>query len=112
MGKYSQAVECLEQLQKSLTEPAASDYVSLTNWLYLALAHQQLGHAGEASVWLQRANQRLDQEFAVEKPSSLRLGNQAWAMCLVLRREAEGLAQSRGQGVRLTSHYLKSARKQ
>ena len=100
MGQYEQCVQWLEQLQKSSTPPAPSDGVPLTSWLYLTLAHHHLGHAQQARTWLQMAIQRMNQEIATDKLGPLRLENRIWAMCLVLRREAEGLlAGAEAEGI-------------
>ncbi len=89
-GQCAQAVQWLEQLERSWTKPTAAEAGPLIGWLYLALAHQQLGHAQQARSWLHKAVQRMDREDSTAEPGPLRLENNVWAMCLVLRREAEG----------------------
>jgi hypothetical protein len=68
--------ELTEAIKLSPTKGTASDF------LFLALAHQQLGQAGEAKKWFDRAAQ------AGDKPSP----QDTWGQRLqwqLLRREAE-----------------------
>jgi hypothetical protein len=83
----------VQQLQSALKiEPQARGVVRdepLLSWLILALAHQRLGHTAEARGWLDKASQRLS---ALPKGRTLIVDVEIlWAMCRVLRREAEEL---------------------
>ncbi len=55
------------------------------DWLFLALAHQKLGHAEEAKKWLARAVQAIGEAKSLEWNERLELQ--------LLRREAEALIQ-------------------
>ena len=64
------------------------------HWLFLAMAHHDLGHADEARAWLGKAAGWIDQELA--KPSSESPGGSglSWDQRLelpLLRQEAEAL---------------------
>jgi len=70
---------------------AGADGVPLLTWLVLAMAHHRLGHTEEARRWLDKAVQRMDAESAAKEIGPLRQQSHVWAMCLVLRREAQEL---------------------
>jgi tetratricopeptide (TPR) repeat protein len=61
------------------------------DWLFLAMAHQRLGNAEEAQLWLDRASQRLDRKAASGGVSF----HPSWSgdrlEAAILRREAEVL---------------------
>jgi serine/threonine protein kinase/tetratricopeptide (TPR) repeat protein len=62
------------------------------DWLLLALAHQRLGHAGEARTWLDKAARWLDastQDKPADDAFGPRIDWQIWLALRVLRREAE-----------------------
>jgi tetratricopeptide (TPR) repeat protein len=45
--------ECIEVLQASSSSPG-SDHVAASTWLYLAMAHAQLGNQEEARAWFEK----------------------------------------------------------
>ena len=49
-GRYPESLERLQQAQK-----AHGKNEDAWDWLYLALVHHRLGHAGEARQWLEKA---------------------------------------------------------
>ena len=66
---------------------------ALLNWLWLALAHQQLGNTKEARRWLDKATDWLDQQEGRMPFDTLYLGmhRHNWLEAQLLRREAESL---------------------
>jgi tetratricopeptide (TPR) repeat protein len=56
-GRFQEAVPLLERRLRANPKPGAA----VLNWLWLALAHQQLGKAEEARRWLGKAQVWLDQ---------------------------------------------------
>jgi hypothetical protein len=66
---------------------------AVVNWLWLALAHKQLGQPEEARRWLGKAANWLDQQggrMPADTPA-LRAHRHNWLEAHVLRREAEAL---------------------
>jgi tetratricopeptide (TPR) repeat protein len=83
-GRPEEAVQRLEEAQK-----LRRDGSGVWEWIWLALAHQHLGHAAEARQWLDRAGRWID-EFAPEGPGAdERLTWDARLELRLLRREAE-----------------------
>jgi hypothetical protein len=69
---------------------------AVLNWLWLALAHQRLGDAEEARLWLGRAQEWLDpysDGMPARADAELGLHLHNWLEAHVLRREAEALIQ-------------------
>jgi hypothetical protein len=67
-------------------------------WLWLALANERLGEADEARRWLNKAQAWLDQYrdgILAGAEGELGLDLHNWLEAHVLRREAEGLMQSK-----------------
>jgi uncharacterized protein HemY len=90
-GRFEDAVRRLEESVRVQGQGGA-----VGDWLFLALAHQRLGHADEARRWLDRAVKWLDQATQQQETGT---GGPAlaWNECLqwtLLRGEAE--AQVRG----------------
>jgi hypothetical protein len=67
---------------------------AVLNWVWLALAHQRLGHSEEARRWLGEAQAWLDQYkdgMPAHANEKLGLHLHNWLEAHVLRREAEAL---------------------
>jgi tetratricopeptide (TPR) repeat protein len=77
---------------------AGADGGPLLTWLVLAMAHHHLGHTEEARGWLDRAAQRMDRESSAKEIGPLRQQSHVWAMCSVLRQEAQKLLTKGGTG--------------
>ena len=58
-GRYEETVKRLEKYAKGQNSADSPYY-----WLFMALAHQGLGHGDEAKTWFGKAESRLDREFA------------------------------------------------
>jgi predicted Zn-dependent protease len=58
-GRYEETVKRLQKRASDQNLADASYY-----WIFLALAHEELGHANEAQTWLGKAESWLDAEFA------------------------------------------------
>ena len=90
LGRYREAIARMDETLRAYP-PAGADRPNegtVIDWLFRAMAHQQLGEAAEARRWLDRALARIDQ---MERDGSL-----PWPYrleCNLLRREAEGLIQ-------------------
>ena len=70
---------------------------AVLNWLWLALANQRLGKAGEGRRWLGKAQAWLDQYgdgMPARADATVGLHLHNWLEAHVLRREAEALIQS------------------
>jgi tetratricopeptide (TPR) repeat protein len=92
-GRFRQAVDLFEQSLQA--EPRSGRAV--LNWLWLALAHQRLGEAKEARLWLGRAQEWLDpygEGMPARADAELGLHLHNWLEAHVLRREAEALISS------------------
>jgi eukaryotic-like serine/threonine-protein kinase len=92
-GRFQEAAPLFEQSLRANPKPGAA----VLNWLWLALAHQRLGNAGEARRWLGKAQAWLDQygdgmPARAEEESGLHFHN--WLEAHVLRREAERIILS------------------
>ena len=89
-GRFQAAVERFEEGLKIHGKGGdASD------WFYLAMAHQRLGHAEEARRWLDKATQWLDQATAKE-PTGKSARPLTWTQRVEFQRwrqEAEALVQ-------------------
>ena len=59
-GRWQEAV-------RHLDKAAARQSLPVSAWLLLALAHQHLGHAGQARQWLDRAAAHLDRPGKVQR---------------------------------------------
>jgi tetratricopeptide (TPR) repeat protein len=66
---------------------------AVLNWLWQALAYQQMGRADEARRWLAKAEEWLDQQGGRKPPENrgVRLHRHVWLEAHVLRQEAEAL---------------------
>jgi hypothetical protein len=73
--------EAVKRLEKHATDQnrAESPYY----WIFLALAHQRLGHAGEAQTWLGKAESWLDLKFA--ETSDKEGGSLSWSQRMETR---------------------------
>jgi Flp pilus assembly protein TadD len=82
-GQYDRAIQRLNEAVQVRGQGGTA-----TDWLFLALAHQKLGHADEARQWLEKAVawiEKADQEKTLSPRHRLEL---QW-----LRREAETLVK-------------------
>ena len=87
-GRFDDAVAKLNQVNAAWEQAATKpiDYSPAYSWFFLALAHQQLGHAEEARRWFDKAVAWAQQEIKSE--------GVAWNRRLtleLLRREAESV---------------------
>jgi len=115
-GQYDAAADLGPIAKISLDDrfwSSGKDGGPLLAWLVLAMAHHRLGHTDEARSWLDKAVQRMDKESAAKEIGPLRLQSHVWAMCLVLRREAQELLSkastdlpSRTSAVRRRNPYM------
>jgi len=76
--------EAIQELEAALPQAANADRA--WHWLFLAMAHQRLGHTDEAKQWLTRADARL-----AELPQQWE-----WLELHLLRREADALLKKAG----------------
>jgi tetratricopeptide (TPR) repeat protein len=96
-GQFEEAARQLRQALKKWPENpyvlggAGEDGAPVMAWLLLAMAHHRLNQGEEARLWLNKAVQKMDQELAENGVVSLRKQTHVWAMCQVLRTEAEAL---------------------
>ncbi len=77
-GRFEEAVARLDEARK-----LRRDGMFVWEWLWLAMAHQRLGHAAEAREWLGQATRGIDAAGALPWPQRVELD--------LLRREAEAL---------------------
>jgi serine/threonine-protein kinase len=88
-GRYKEAVPLLQNSLAAEPRPGAA----VLNWLWLAMAYQQLGEKAEARRWLNKATAWLD-KLGNDMPvnaDALNLHLHNWLEAQVLRREAEKL---------------------
>jgi serine/threonine protein kinase/WD40 repeat protein/tetratricopeptide (TPR) repeat protein len=91
-GRFQEAIQRLQQARNpSEADPTkATPYSPAYRWLFLAMAHQRLGHAGEARRWLDKANKWIRRQ--AKEPSNPAEGSWNRRLTLgLLRREAEAL---------------------
>jgi WD40 repeat protein/tetratricopeptide (TPR) repeat protein len=91
-GRFREAGQRLEKAgNPNEADPTkATLYSPAYRWLFLAMAHQRLGHAGEARRWLDRAVQWMKRQ--AKDPSNPAEGTWNRRLTLqLLRREAEAL---------------------
>jgi serine/threonine protein kinase/WD40 repeat protein/tetratricopeptide (TPR) repeat protein len=91
-GRFQEAVQRLEQAvnPKEADPTKVMQYSPAYCWLFLAMAHQRLGHAAEAGRWLDKAVQWIKRQ--AKEPSNPAEGT--WYRRLTLQllcREAEAL---------------------
>jgi tetratricopeptide (TPR) repeat protein len=96
-GEFEEADRLLQRaLQKWPDNPydsadAAEACAPVLAWLLLAMTHHCLDQGEEARLWLNKAVVKMDQELAEKGVGHLRKQSHVWAMCQVLRTEAEAL---------------------
>ena len=88
-GRYEEAVRHLDEGVK-----AGGKGGDALDWIFLAMAHQRLGHTGESRRWMDKAISWIDSSTK-DKPKDdtfgARIDWQTWLALQVLRREAEAL---------------------
>ncbi len=86
-GQIKEAVPLFQQSRDADPMPGKE----VVNWLWLALASQQLGKSDEARAWLKKATDWLDgqKQWSSDKERSDGLHLHNWLEAWVLRREAE-----------------------
>jgi WD40 repeat protein/serine/threonine protein kinase/regulator of sirC expression with transglutaminase-like and TPR domain len=85
-GQFELAVQRLEESDRSGWGDA-----SVVNWLFLAMAQHQLGHADEARKWLDKATALLQRVVPASPDEPVTLLATDWFEAQVLRPEAEKL---------------------
>jgi hypothetical protein len=65
--------------------------MSVLTWILLTLADHGRGEGEQARLWLAKAVQWMDREMSENNVGALRKQSQVWAMCQVLRGEAESV---------------------
>jgi eukaryotic-like serine/threonine-protein kinase len=90
---YEQAVERLTAADRLLQDPNEQRrFTPAYTWLFLAMAHQQLGHVAEAQQWLDKSRQWID--TAIRESESGAGARLLWNRRFLLQRfraEAEAL---------------------
>jgi serine/threonine-protein kinase len=91
-GQFARAAA---ELQKSLSPGSEKPYLDGTAYLFLAMAHHQLGHAEEAQQSMRKARFLMDERFPKFGRGQL-LGQDwdDWLRFQINRREAEALVKS------------------
>jgi serine/threonine-protein kinase len=87
-GRFADAIPLFERSIAANPKEGAA----VINWLWLAIAHDKLGHADEAKRWLKKATTWLDQlgpEFP-PNPERLSFHLHSWLEAQILLREAAG----------------------
>ena len=102
-GGVRTAKDAVRLFQKSLDAETKAG-AAVLNWLWLALAHQSLGNAGEARTWLNRACSWFDnvgkhRPDNGENRSGLHRHN--WLEAHVLRRESEKQQPASGPRIKV-----------
>jgi serine/threonine protein kinase/Tfp pilus assembly protein PilF len=102
-GQFEQAAQHLRQVLKTWpenpydAESMGENGAPLTAWLILAMVCHRLDQSDEARQWLNKAVRKMDQELDEEGMGRLRRESHVWAMCQVLRGEAETLVKKDGR---------------
>ena len=88
-GRFEEAARRLREADAAFRQANRPTMTIASTWLFLALAHERLGHPDEARQWLAKAVREIDQP----SPERAKI-NQVWNRRLtlgLLRREAEAL---------------------
>jgi serine/threonine protein kinase/WD40 repeat protein len=82
-GRFKEAVERLSAADDAYKQSPSRQNPITYNWLFQAMAHHQLGHAKEASNWLEKAVQAIDEPSpeAAQDPAT-----KTWNRRLTLQR--------------------------
>jgi serine/threonine protein kinase/Flp pilus assembly protein TadD len=93
-GRFAEAIRRLNEANAAWEQAATKPtmYCPAYTWFFLAMAHQNLGHAQDAGKWLGKASTWMEQE--TQQPKS------PWnrrVTLLLLRREAETLLKQPAQ---------------
>jgi serine/threonine-protein kinase len=106
LHRAGRSPEALPLLERSLAADVRPG-TQVVTWLWLSLAHEDLGRRDEARQWLDRAGRWLDQlgdQMPADADARLGLHFHNWLEAHALRREAEGLLRpSPRREVRLTA---------
>jgi Flp pilus assembly protein TadD len=93
VGRYEEALECLDAAAKTLFRPGASE------WSFLAMTHHRLGHAdkarcylAEAARWIDEANRQTEADWSGTRPAWGDWHEPVWGPLLF--REAEKLLKT------------------
>ena len=63
-GEFEPAIQRLVEAQAAYTPANEVRQPLASNWFFLAMAHQRLGHVAEAKLWLDKAVESTDNELA------------------------------------------------
>jgi tetratricopeptide (TPR) repeat protein len=100
-GRFEEAARRLREADAAFRQANRPTMTIASTWLFLALAHERLGHPDEARQWLAKAVREIDQSQAEPaKDPSARMWNQRLSLGL-FRREAEALI---GRGDKRSPH--------
>ena len=92
-GKFADAVKPLQDALKLAPSDSAGE--ALAARLLLAMADHRLGKAKEARSQLDQGAREMDKLAAAKEIAPIRKDTpQTWAICIVLRREAESLLKN------------------
>src|SRR5262249_17971358 len=87
-GRFAEAIQRLNEVNAAWDQAATKPIMHSPayTWFFLAMAHQRVGHAGEARHWLDKGLKGMEEETRSQAlPWNRRLTLQ------LLRREAEAL---------------------
>jgi eukaryotic-like serine/threonine-protein kinase len=97
-GQYQEALEQLTEAEAAYQPTDETLYAIAYNWLFLAMAHQRLGHIEEAKKWHDKAVQWIDRAMQ-KKPEDPAVANHLpWnrrVTLSLLRPEAEELLRKK-----------------
>jgi tetratricopeptide (TPR) repeat protein len=95
-GRLEEALRRLTEAEAALQKEKDPTPSSVYTWLFLAMAHQRLGHSEQAREWLARAVREIDQLSAKDATNA---DPDRWNQRVIirlLRREAEALVKGTG----------------
>jgi tetratricopeptide (TPR) repeat protein len=99
-GQFEEALKRLTEAERTY-KPDDDQWSTIAfNWLFLALAHQRLGHTQEAKKWHDKAVQWIDLEMRKPNETAAFFLRLTWDRRLtlqLLRRESEELLRTRDQ---------------
>jgi WD40 repeat protein/serine/threonine protein kinase/Flp pilus assembly protein TadD len=99
-GQFEEALKRLTEAERTY-KPDDDQWSTIAfNWLFLALAHQRLGHAEEAKKWHDKAVQWIDLEMRKRNETAAFFLRLTWDRRLTLQllcRESEELLRTRDQ---------------
>ena len=96
-GRFKEAAERLTEAEAAFQQTPGTPSSIVYNWLFQAMAHHRLGHTVEATSWLKKSVQAIDEPSPkiAEAPATIPWNRRLTSQ--LLRREAEELLAKKSE---------------